>query len=381
MARRVIRYEGEGRHRRPIFEDLGPASAAGRGHDGQDGHATVARLSSLEASKVVGIGERLQGGAGAVERRMATTAQREAWRSERPAPASPIAPVRVGTPARPAMGSREHLRQSRMNGARRHVEVVKRPSILEDAAALGRQQVALIGLADPPVIPSPPEEEPHVNDVAALPPSVRDNDAVDPQTIVPDPDAGPLARLAIAAAVANDAWRERQRADAVWAEANHAWQASNRALSLAADEVRAFLAGEFEPELAEPAEPRRSTAAPAPDPTATNPAAALAAYARDRAAGDDRAGDDVAGEPGKTAAETRRAAAGGGPGLPPKQARILAATVKHKGDRKAVSADLKVPVSNIENQLELIGRKGLLPIDLIPLLPARFAKYSGVGSR
>lgn len=74
-------------------------------------------------------------------------------------------------------------------------------------------------------------------------------------------------------------------------------------------------------------------------------------------------------------------AAGGGPGpsaLPPKQARILATVVRLKGDRKAASAELRVPITNIENQLESIGRKGLLPIELIPLLPARFAKYSAV---
>ena len=53
--------------------------------------------------------------------------------------------------------------------------------------------------------------------------------------------------------------------------------------------------------------------------------------------------------------------------------------LKHRGNAKLVAHDLptKHPES-VHVALEAVGRKGLLPIELIPLLPARFAKYTGV---
>lgn len=72
--------------------------------------------------------------------------------------------------------------------------------------------------------------------------------------------------------------------------------------------------------------------------------------------------------------------AGGGPGstLGRQQQQILAATIAHSGDRRAVSTELGLSINHIETQLEYIGKKGLLPVDLIAKLPARFAKYSAV---
>jgi hypothetical protein len=81
------------------------------------------------------------------------------------------------------------------------------------------------------------------------------------------------------------------------------------------------------------------------------------------------------------AAERAARAAGGGPGRGPgrlsrQQERVLEATIKHGGDRRAVVAELGLTVKNVEQVLAYIGKKGLLPVELIPKLPARFAKYT-----
>lgn len=59
--------------------------------------------------------------------------------------------------------------------------------------------------------------------------------------------------------------------------------------------------------------------------------------------------------------------------------RILAATIAHDGNRKAVARELGLKFDqSVDGALDRIGKKGHLPIDLIPKLPARFAKYQGV---
>lgn len=75
--------------------------------------------------------------------------------------------------------------------------------------------------------------------------------------------------------------------------------------------------------------------------------------------------------------------AGGGPGsldpLTPFQRRAVDATLKHRGDRKAAAVELGTKFyQSIDGALEHAGRKGVLPAELIPLLPARFAKFQGV---
>lgn len=71
--------------------------------------------------------------------------------------------------------------------------------------------------------------------------------------------------------------------------------------------------------------------------------------------------------------------AGGGPGaqLSRGQAKVLEAVVKHDGDRRAAAGELGMTTANVEAHLEAIGKKGLLPIDLIAKLPARFARFTG----
>lgn len=79
MSRHVIGYEGEGRARRPVYADEGPSSAAALG----DPVAAVGRLSTDALIP--------QGGAGPVERRQVTEAERAAWRAQekRAAPDGP----------------------------------------------------------------------------------------------------------------------------------------------------------------------------------------------------------------------------------------------------------------------------------------------------
>jgi hypothetical protein len=73
-------------------------------------------------------------------------------------------------------------------------------------------------------------------------------------------------------------------------------------------------------------------------------------------------------------------AAGGGPGptLGPQQRKILDQAVRNRGDRQATAAATGLSVTAVLAALHTIGKKGALPIDLIPLLPAGFAKYTGI---
>lgn len=123
--------------------------------------------------------------------------------------------------------------------------------------------------------------------------------------------------------------------------------------------------------------------------------AVVAAALRDDRLGDDPADDapaivarrpdaptELAGEPGRTAAETRRAAvaAGGGPGPKggTKQARILSIVVKHGGDLRAIASELGTTRDNVNATLHNAGKRGLLTIAMRDVLPASFAKYTGI---
>lgn len=291
MSRQVVGYEGEGKHRRPLYRDLGPAS----GSVVRTGAAAVIdRLSASTASALREVGAKAPvGGAGRVERSQATAAQREAWATAEARPRY-LTEHSLARPAAGAITNAERMQASRMRGAFRHVEV----------AAAAR-----------PVTPEPPEE-------IAMPER--------PAEPLEEEDTTRLLReLVLAANVADDAYLVMRNALRSAEAAEIAWLKAS---------------------------PNIPETIPAPVPGPAEIVAILERPARSEA----------------------KLAAGGGPGLPPMQARILAATVRLRGDRKAVSAELHVPVSNIENQLELIGRKGLLPIDLIAKLPARFAKYTGV---
>lgn len=74
MSRTVIGYTGEGRARRPVYQDLGPSSARVSSGPGGSGDPDVKHL--LGSPLLVGAG------AGPVERRMVDDAQRAAWAAQ-----------------------------------------------------------------------------------------------------------------------------------------------------------------------------------------------------------------------------------------------------------------------------------------------------------
>jgi hypothetical protein len=91
VVRKVVGYTGEGRVRRPIYSDEGPASAR------VDGIAAIGRLSALDLR---GVGAPIAG-AGPVERRQISEAERDVRRGREALP-SPIARVlRAPAPPQP----------------------------------------------------------------------------------------------------------------------------------------------------------------------------------------------------------------------------------------------------------------------------------------
>lgn len=153
-----------------------------------------------------------------------------------------------------------------------------------------------------------------------------------------------IRELVLAANVADDAYLVYRNAERSSAAAEDAWLAARAALEAAMVGVR------------QPG---------APDPMPIRPAKAVP-----------EPGADIP----RIIPERPPAAAGRPvrPALAPGQQRILEAAIKHRGDRAAAAAELGTNVGNVNAQLHAIGAKGRLPIDLIPRLPAGFAKYSGV---
>ena len=86
MSSRVVGYEGEGRHRRAIRTDEGPNSAAVATGSVM---AQVTALGLLSVSAIRGVGDRLTGGAGPIERRQITDAERAIRAETRPVPVPP----------------------------------------------------------------------------------------------------------------------------------------------------------------------------------------------------------------------------------------------------------------------------------------------------
>ncbi len=84
MSQKVIAYEGAGRTRRPVYADEGPASAAVATGSVM---AQVTALGLLSVTAIRGVGERLTGGAGPIERRQITDAERALRAETRPVPA------------------------------------------------------------------------------------------------------------------------------------------------------------------------------------------------------------------------------------------------------------------------------------------------------
>jgi hypothetical protein len=184
MSRRCVGYTGEGRARQPVYVDEGPSAA-----NSSDGIASLGRLSALTEDQLT------------TDAALERAAAAEAHGRRSPAEWGRQPATRNAT--RPALGSPDHLQQSRLDGARRHVEVV----------AARR--------------PPPPDEEP----VMATEPAA-------PTTSDLDPD-GPLMALATASHEAADARAQYEAAEYRWTEARLALLAAWRAVGIDAEQVRA----------------------------------------------------------------------------------------------------------------------------------------------
>lgn len=293
MSVRVVRYEGEGRHRRPVYADEGPSSAAARDPIAIHANGGLPHLAVPT------------GGAGPIERRLISEAERQ---------------VRA--------------------------DMARRGALFESLVAEARAKQSPNGVSAMPA----PEPDPVVEPAT---PNTR------------------LRALADAAMTAATAWTAREIAIEAWRTAQADLEAAIAAVSgpvtpTPPADPEPTLVDQYEAvraSLADHAESSEAAIAPAPvKPTAEGGRATAEQLQRSRRNGQ-AAMQRVKREKGVLGAQ---------------QQRILDAVVRHGGDRKAAAAEIGVSDGNIAATLRNIGEKGLLPIDLIPKLPAAFAKYTGV---
>lgn len=275
-----------------------------------------------------------------IERRKATTQELEAARAREVAPTHLTAPS-LARPSPITPHTQDQMQVSRQRGAQRHVEVLAaRKTVIPSPA------------------PSHPEEimsEPRADHSYAIP----ELDVIDG-----------LDRVAVAANDARQAWSAKVNTDAAAAVATEAWEQAREALDAAyrafdghltivsAELVDALEAAVAEVEAVPESEQLRPTDRPSAAPSAQLPTSI-------------GGGPEPRRFPTKPRLEELP--------LTPRQEQILAATVRLDGDRKAVAKEFGLKAyQSVDIALEVAGKKGRLPIALIPKLPARFAKYSGV---
>jgi len=326
-----VRHRGEA----PRDVDHGPSNGASGSLRTLGPTAEVARIAQAEASRLVEVGGRMpDGGAGAIERSMASEAQRAAWR------AADEAGPRPGAPDGITEAERRRIGRQRGGQVNRVMATTGLP--LREARAIV-DRPPLIRIADPPVT----REEP---------------------VMATDQPSAPLDRrltdLAHAAEEASEAWTELQAAEARWEAAAAALRASWADASIVPVETQPA------PAAPEPA--------PALEPPVSFPRGGHSQELVDDAPEIVTRRPDAAPAAGGGPEARARAAATKNSRLSGQQQRILDATVKHRGDRQAAALEVGVSPSNVNVTLHAIGAKGLLPIELIPQLPAGFAKYTGV---
>lgn len=385
------------RHRGHPARDVqhGPANGAG-GSTLIGAHAEVARIAQAEASRLVEVGGRMpDGGAGRIERSMATEAQREVWRAEAKTPTQRVpvkaklevdgshakgsAEERAATSkarqaaylareapepvARPALGSREHMQQSRMRGGERNRQLVAAAQVL---ATVTGQTVTANTIEEEPAMAIEP---PAVVDVELITPCARcAHEAVCSIRATLTPGAVQMLSVPLHEALIirapNVVLDCTEFLDAAAIDFNakrayeHAMEGSER------EEDPAPAVGEsgadYSPDIPEPADdaPEVVTRQASRD---VADAAVAADVEADRTRKTDRA-------------------PGGGPGKPltAQEERIVRSATRHGGTIRDVAADLGISGSNVRASLERIGRKGGLPLELIAKLPAGYAKYTGV---
>jgi DNA-binding CsgD family transcriptional regulator len=248
-----------------------------------------------------------------IERRKATPQELEAARA-READPTHLTVASIAKPSVAVTRDDAHMQASRMNGAARHVEVVRRA---------GARKVA----------PTPEEK-------------IVSEPAQDVTTETPEPpavDVG-LDRLATAAESARVAWDAKAAADT-------AWDIAREALAVAYGSVA---------DLVEP------MPTPPDDDHAhqilTIPVASLEAPSRIETGGRPA--------PRRTVREERTE------GLTDRQAKAIELMQAGK-TRAEIAREMGTTYQTIDGLLGAAAKKKLLPVELIPLLPARFAKLTG----
>lgn len=300
MSRRVLRYEGEGRTRKPIYDDGdGGASATGRADPMQAIGAM--RLPGMPKDGVST--ERRAVGQALVDARMKVDDQEPTARAVEEEPVTDIEGTTYA-----------------------QIEVDAGP--------------AQPGAADPGIPPASTE--------------------LTQATVV----AIALASLAVVAEEANAAWVRKSEATEVAIAADAAWAEAQAALGEAWAEVNEAMEGRWaEPAIPTPADDDHAhyiLSVPIDPPTILEAALAAASESPE-------------------AEEVVEASVGEHSRLTHHQTNVLASTIKHDGDRRAVARELRMKhVQSVDVALDAIARKGLMPASLIPLLPARFAKYPGI---
>jgi hypothetical protein len=203
----------------------------------------------------------------------------------------------------------------------------------------------------------------------------------DPEPAAAPPDTTRVIReLAAAANLADEAWDEYRAAEIAMIRADERWELARRDLRRAWE----ALDGEIDLGPIGAAAGLTPLPDPAPDPSAHDVVELGEAIAADLPGVEEvLAGEAASNEhtdiPEIIPVAAPKSAAGGGPGtLGRQQRRILDATIKYDGDRKAAARELGTTDNNIQATLHNIGKKGLLPLGLIGKLPAAFAKYTGV---
>jgi hypothetical protein len=249
--------------------------------------------------------------------------------------------------ARGRQTNAEHLAASRARGAQRHVQVIAERRAVTPAA----------------------EEEPAMTDESETP--APDVDDAPPRVALEEA----LELLASRATAAAGAWSDKVAADQAWEAASAAldaaWALVGRGQQLDAAGIRLQVLGD----LVEAADRAIAVGIDGEEPELASAVAAVEEALELEAPGTLERVEPVAPTASNGAEPVDELTR-----LTTHQRKVIEATIRLQGDRKAVAEELHVMREGVDVVLESIGKKGLLPAFIIPLLPARFAKYSTVAS-
>jgi hypothetical protein len=330
MSRRCIGYADEGKKRRPVYADEGPSSAATTD--------PIARHANGGHPSLGGP----VGGAGPVERRKATTEELAAAKAREAKPRHLV----LATLAKPGptAGSMDPVLALEQRTADEPSPAIEEETAVAEAAQDMSTEVPI----EPPVL--------HVE-------TIGDSLSV-------------LADAVVEAIEAND---ELVSSERLFDQARVRWQQARAALDAA------YRALDDPPVRVESrVESRADYADDIPDPIRRINHAAAVALAVDELVTEIPADGPLPGTQAARDAIVERIRSEGrstkkAPLISPTEERVLAAIAHHRGDQRAAAAELGMKTyQQVNTALHRIGRKGLLPTEVITFLPAGFAKYSSV---